>query len=587
MADFETLQAEASRLISQEPAPLGGIRKMMVEIDEFINSDEFQSINREQKTQLQTRYQELKARLRSPETPGSAQPATSGMFGMAFSAGGAEPQAAAVSGTARLKEREHNPQAEQMMQEAEKLFYGGRYAEAIKLYDQVMQIEPDWERARQHRGESENYLRTGYIPSVALPAEAATAFGKAQSAARLGRYQEAMTLLNKAQGTLREMGIQRWQEGQEFEQKLQQNIDADSVFEEGVKLFSQGQFDEGIERVETAARATGLPKYNDRVQAMRQVKESLRQATEILNASSPNPKAIGRAKNILEGLILEYGENPSLGRLKTRLDLTIPKVLEPLREQVQNLKTQAEQAQTLEAAQAKIQQARQVIDQARSLSAGEDAMENLQEEVDRLVREFQRYQDQLREAKTVLNSNRSWPSAAARVSQEVRRRYPNDPGVIELKRELSNYFATLMGLRAGGIIIGMILIGLVFWLGSLQVHAYVVSLTPTPTATLTPTPTSTRTPTPTPTNTATPRPTLTPTLTATPLTGTVARQVWARGGCYETKTAIGLIPEGAIVSFLPKERLFDNFNRECVLVEYVGEKGSIIGYILIADLAAP
>ena len=187
------------------------------------------------------------------------------------------------------------------MTEAEKLFYGGHYAEAIKLYDQVLQIEPDWDRARQHRSESENYLRTGYIPSVALPAEAATAFGKAQSAARLGRYQDAMALLNKAQSTLREIGIQRWQEGQEFEQKLQQNIDAEIVYEEGMKLFAQGQFDEGIDRVETAARATGLPRYNDRVQAMRQVREQLRQATEILNASTPTPKAVARAKNILDG----------------------------------------------------------------------------------------------------------------------------------------------------------------------------------------------------------------------------------------------------------------------------------------------
>ncbi len=68
------------------------------------------------------------------------------------------------------------------MEEAERLFYGGRYAEAIKNFDKVLQIEPGWERARQHRSESENYLRTGYIPAVALPPEAASAFGKAQSA---------------------------------------------------------------------------------------------------------------------------------------------------------------------------------------------------------------------------------------------------------------------------------------------------------------------------------------------------------------------------------------------------------------------
>ena len=31
-----------------------------------------------------------------------------------------------------------------------------------------------------------------------------------------------------------------------------------------------------------------------------------------------------RAKNIIDGMILEYGENPTLGRLHTRLDLVIP-----------------------------------------------------------------------------------------------------------------------------------------------------------------------------------------------------------------------------------------------------------------------
>jgi hypothetical protein len=76
-------------------------------------------------------------------------------------------QSTAVSGAPA---REHNLQAEQQMDVAEKLFYSGRYAEAIQLFDRVIQLEPAWERARQHRSEAENYLRTGYIPAVALPA---------------------------------------------------------------------------------------------------------------------------------------------------------------------------------------------------------------------------------------------------------------------------------------------------------------------------------------------------------------------------------------------------------------------------------
>jgi tetratricopeptide (TPR) repeat protein len=448
-----------------------------------------------------------------------------------------------------------------------------------------MQIEPDWDRARQHRNESENYLRTGYIPSVALPADAATAFGKAQSAARLGRYQEAMTLLNRAQNALREIGIQRWQEGQEFEQKLQQNIDAEIVYDEGMKLFARGQFDEGIDRVETAARATGLPRYNDRVQQMRQVKEQLRQITEILNLSSPNPKAVARAKTLLDALLLEYGENPTLGRLRARLDLVIPKVLDPLKDQVRSLKSQAERAQTMEAAHNKLQQARQVLEQARNLGPGDDDLEPLQEDIERQSEDVQRFQEELQQANVTLNTNRSWPVNAARMSQEVRRRYPNDPGVIELSKALSGYHASITGIKAGIGLLGIIILGLILWLGANQVRAYVISLTPTATPTLTPTTTPTRTPFPTATITPTPQPTNTPTITPTPLTGTTARIVWVRNGCYETFDAISRIPEGAIVRFMPVERRWDNFNRECVFIEYVGETRTINGWILLADLA--
>lgn len=577
MTDFDTLQAMAGQLIEQQPAPLPEIRKLMVEMDEFFNSPDFQSLSREQRTQIQATYKELRAKVRGQD--GGAQPATAGAFaGNGFNLG-------ETGASAPARVREHHPQAEQSMTEAEKLFYGGRYAEAIKLYDEVMQIEPDWDRARQHRSESENYLRTGYIPSVALPAEAATAFGKAQSAARLGRYQEAMLLLNRAQNSLREIGIQRWQEGQEFEQKLQQNIDAEIVYDEGIKLFSRGQFDEGIDRVEMAARATGLPRYNDRVQQMRQVKEQLRQITEILNITAPNPKAIARAKTLLDGLLLEYGENPTLGRLHSRLETVIPKVIDPLKEQTRALKAQAERAQTIEAAQSKLQQARQVLEQARNLNPVDDDIEPLQDEIEHLTQETQRYEEELQQANVTLNSNRSWPANAARMSQEVRSRYPNDPGVMELNKALSGYHASMTGIKAGAVLLGLVIIGLVLWLGANQVRAYVISLTPTATPTYTSTPMPTRTPTLLPTSTSTPAPSATPTITPTPLTGSTARIVWVRNGCYETYDAISRIPEGAIVRFMPVERRWDNFNRECVFIEYVGETRTVNGWILLADLA--
>jgi hypothetical protein len=84
----------------------------------------------------------------------------------------------------------------------------------------------------------------------------------------------------------------------------------------------------------------------------------------------------------------------------------------------------------------------------------------------------------------------------------------------------------------------------------------------------------------TPTVTAT----FTPTLTPTPLAGLAVRTVWARTDCYEGFSAVGSIPEGGSVRFLPSERRFDDFNRECVLIEYREQGRSIIGWVLIADI---
>jgi tetratricopeptide (TPR) repeat protein len=582
MVDHQNFVDEVTRLLGLEKPPLAEVRRLMVEMDEFFNTPTYQGLSYEDRSRLQTGYKELLNMARG-NSNGQAKKAASSLDDQAIPS--------PAGGTAvRTENREHNPYAEQQMEEAEKLFYGGRYAEAIKLYDQVLQIEPMWDRAQKHRGESENYLRTGYIPSVALPAEAGTAFGKAQSAARLGRFSDAMALLNRAQAILREMGIQRWQEGQEFEQKLQQSIDAESVYLEGIQLFNTGQVDEGIDRVETAARATGLPKYNDKAQEMRRVKAAVQTISEAINTTAADAKSIAQSKAELDGLLLQFDQNPVLLKLKTKLESVIPTVTGPLKDEIRSLKTQSDRAQTLDAAQTKARQAKQVLDQARSLGHTDEEFNQLQEEIDKTLRDNQRFRDELQQAMIVLNTNTSWPAAAARMSQELRGRYPNDPGVMELIRGLAGYRATLTGIKVGGVILAVAIVGYVIFLLGTQVRSYIISLTPTntPTSTRTLAPsataTLTRTPTLVPSATLTPSATPLPSITPTPLTGTVARLVWARGGCYQSFDAIGRIPEGGSVRFLPSERRFDNFSRECVLVEYDNGSQTVIGWILLADL---
>lgn len=587
MSQVEILENKTNNLLVQDSPPLTELRRLMLEIDEFVNSSAYQELSIDERGRIQTIRKDVKTQIRKQEDledrPSTQSqegvPAPPGFEGSDHGVTDWTPTS--VSNSVNLS---HNSLADEQMESAEKMFYSGRFSEAIKIYDRVLQIEPGWERAKQHRLEAENYLRTGYIPSVALPAEAASAFGKAQSAARVGRYTDALALLTKAQGILRELGIQRWQEGQEFEQKLQESIDAENAYQDGLKYFRAGQIDEAIDAVEIAYRATGLPKYADRAQAMRKYKETLRTLNEVLSNSSTDSKTLVQVKAEIENLSNEHGENPSLQRLRTRLEGIIPRVVGPLKDQVRDLKNQAERSSTIEETTFFARQAKQQLDQIRNLEGMDDSLDRLSNEIDKILRDTQRLSEDLANSSASFENHKNWPVEAYRISSDVRKRYPNDPGVIALKRSLSRYQTTRSGLRAIGIlgIIGLIL--LIGWGATGLFKNIIESLTPTPTATSTQTPTLTPTPTETPTVTPTITATATLTMTPTPTAGIALRDVWARNGCYETFTAIGKIPEKGPVRFLPSERRFDDFNRECVLVEYNGPAGSIIGWVLISDL---
>ena len=579
MPTFETIQTDFNKLGEQHPAPLTECRRVLVEIEDYINSPDYFELSEEERQQLQTIRKELKEKIRALENEdvevkeARAKPAPEGAGGQG-------------SRKDKSQSKARDPEADRQMEEAEKLFYGGRYSESIRFFDRVLQLEPGWERARQHRAEAENYLRTGYIPPVALPAEAASAFGKAQSAARVGRFSDALTMLSNAQSVLRELGIHRWQEGLEFEQKLQENIDAENTFLDGLQLFEQGRIDEAIERVETAARATGLPKYTDRAQSFRKVKDTIRSINEALSSSNLDPKTVTQAKSDLDLLIGEYGENPAFQRLKSRLETAIPRAVSPLQDQARSLKNQAERAVTLDETIYLARQAKNQLNQIRNLSGIDESLDHLQNEIDKLIRETSRYQDELTQSFKILENNKRWPAQSARLSQEVRRRYPSDPDVIRLNRQLAPFFFKRFLVRLG-IFIGLIsIVVLAGWFAYGRFEEYMLSLTPTATATSTLTATPTATHTATPTSTLTPTPTLTFTPTPTPTVGIALRDIWARSGCYEGFNAIGRIPTGGLLRFLPDDRRFDQFDRECVLVEFQGASRSIIGWVLFIDIGS-
>ena len=583
MYTFDEIEKQYQELQGHSSASVVDLRHLLLDIEELVSSPEYQILTLDQRNTLQERRKELMRRIQQQENGGTTPAEMTNGQGQETAS---QPEPQSEPATARPEPvREHNPAAESQMEMAEKLFYSGRYAEAVQIFDRILQLEPNWERPRQHRTEAENYLRTGYIPIVALPADAASAYGKAQSAARVGRFADALALLESAQNALHELGIQRWQEGQDFAQKLQENIDAEKAFEEGINLFRQGNIEDAIERMQAAVSATGMPKYSERAQELRKVKDLLRSINDSLNQAELEPQAVSQAKASLDALVGEYGENPAFERLNDRFKAITPRVVEPLKEQTRALKNQAEHATTLEEGMYLNKQARQSLAQIRNLEGVDESLDRLQSEIERQQRSYQKFDNDLQAANQAYENNPAWPAEAARVSAEVVKRFPIDPGVKELKRNLRGYRWKVFGIKVGLVVVGILILAALGAWGKSKYQAYMLAQTPTLTATATATATLTPSPTQTATLIPTLQPTLTPTLTPTQIVAFTQRVVYARNGCYEKFTAVGKIPSGERVRFLPVERRFDDFNRECVLVEHqTSDGGGIAGWVLTLDV---
>lgn len=487
----------------------------------------------------------------------------------------------------------HDPEAEEMMNTAEEAFYAGNYQKAIPLFEKVLQIEPGWARAQEHHDEAEEFLRTGNIPSVALPPEAGKAYGKAQSAARVFRYQTALNYLDEAFDSLKESGINRWREGEELRQDLENQMQAHEVYQEGISLLDQGDLQGGLSKIQTAASAAALPEYVDKANEIREDLSTLNEIADIVNLSGNiPPKKLADSRSELDRQSVKYGEIPQISRLRNRMEIVLPAVTASVIENVQRFKRQGEAANTLKAAREAYSQAEEQLDVLQSLEPNHPQSQSLRSSIKDSLQEIEKLEDSLQRANQSLNAeNRFFPRNAHSISKAVRTRFPEDPEVLELKHRLRWYPITLYG---GGTIIAIIVL-IALWFGGQGIAGLVrqrqLALTPSPTATGTITPTPTITPTatvtPTPTPERSPTPIYSP--TATPvITGTVLRTLFAREGCYESYRAVGRVPEGAVVSLIAiPNRVFDNLNRECVLIEYRTEDRAIIGYVPLVDMSIP
>ncbi len=490
----------------------------------------------------------------------------------------------------RFFQSTHDPEAERLMDEAEEAFYKGNYQVAIPLYEKVIQMEPGWTRAQEHHSEAEEYLRSGNIPSVALPPEAGKAYGKAQSAARVFRYQVALNYLDEAFDHLEDAGIKRWREGEELRHDLENQMQAYDVYREGLNLLTQGELVSALGKIQTAASAVAIPEYIDKAAEVRSDIAMLNDVSDLVSLSGKIPPAkLADSRSKLEKIRMKYGEIPQLGRLRNRLDLLIPATIQSLLDNTRRFKEEAANAPTAALAREKVNGARENLDYLRQLDAYDSQSLSLENEISALETEISTNEDAIQRAEAALeNGNKNFALDALRISSRARKRFPQDPRILELKRGFLPTY--LVGGVGGIVLLVLLIIGISLAARGISDSVYERNLARTPTVTMTPTITLTPTVTLTPTITTTPTPDYSPTptntVTPTPVVFVRAiRDIWVRTGCYASFSSPGRIREGMTVELVSMpERRFDEFNRECVLIEYTSGDYAIIGYVLIEDI---
>jgi hypothetical protein len=134
-------------------------------------------------------------------------------------------------------------------------------------------------------------------------------------------------------------------------------------------------------------------------------------------------------------------------------------------------------------------QARQSLAQIRNLEGVDESLDRLQSEIERQQRTYQKFDNDLQAANVAYEKNPAWPAEASRLSAEVVKRFPIDPGVKELNRKLRNFRLKVLGIRAGLVLFAILILAALAAWGNNRYQAYLLAQTPT----LTPTATSTAT----------------------------------------------------------------------------------------------
>jgi len=226
--------------------------------------------------------------------------------------------------------------------EARRLFYAGEYLDAIKIYEDIIKIDPGNREAKERRATAEYNIKHGIVPDTKVPYLARTAYGRAQSLESAGKYYEAKETYTEAL-EIAEKVVGKWKPAIEALLRIEQEIYALNTRDEADKLTQADKWEEAIEKYKLVVttytfndnKAESMIKILSRLlESYRETKRKLELKSEsLLDQSSSAVQTMSYIK-ILHS---ELPNSVRLAQMQEDIDVLMNDIRDTLFSQAKNL----------------------------------------------------------------------------------------------------------------------------------------------------------------------------------------------------------------------------------------------------------
>ncbi len=342
---------------------------------------------------------------------------------------------------------ELSPEIFQQLGQARRLFYAGDYYEAADALTAILRAAPNAQEARERLAQIEDHIKRGIVPDSRVPFEARTAFGRAQSLERAGRFEEARESYRLALEEARKGGplLQNWLPAVEALMRVDNSMIARESSREADSLLKADQWREAAEKYDVVLKLLPDDSHaRERLELLQKAQEQTEvmraQLSDLGGSLADASSTVTTLRQTIAALRPKLPESQRLNELETEVGQAALTVKSGLVERSRKLVAQARFLSKVTESKGNMAAAVQFLEHAlRLLPDDPDIIGQTQTTATELARLAQAEKD-LQEARRLIGLNTEESRQQAREMLRGIQEFDQDPSYLQLVTALRRQF---------------------------------------------------------------------------------------------------------------------------------------------------